>query len=135
MTESAQTTIERCARESYAGTISFGAVVSSLAEIGVEAYRADYRTQLTTYYLADGSPVSLALRVPDLAVPDGFDPDAVQEAIRGSQRGEIKYPEFISRSMAAGCVGYTVWIAGRHVAYYGRRGEVHVEPFPPARAG
>jgi uncharacterized protein YbcV (DUF1398 family) len=34
------------------------------------------------------------------------------------------------QTMDAGCVGYTVWIAGRHVAYVGRRGEVHVERFP-----
>ena len=35
-------------------------------------------------------------------------------------------------SMLAGCVGYIVWIAGRHVTYFGHRGEQHVEPFPSA---
>ena len=40
------------------------------------------------------------------------------------------YPEFKKLSRQAGCIGYTVWIAGRHVSYYGRKGETHVERFP-----
>lgn len=40
------------------------------------------------------------------------------------------YPEFKQLSQRAGCVGYTVWIEGRHVVYHGRRGETHVERFP-----
>jgi hypothetical protein len=39
------------------------------------------------------------------------------------------YPEFKALTQAAGCIGYTVWIAGRHVVYLGRRGESHVERF------
>jgi len=27
----------------------------------------------------------------------------------------------------AGCIADTVWIAGRHVTYLGRKGETHVE--------
>ena len=64
------------------------------------------------------------------AIGEAFDAAALQEAIRGSQRGEVLYPEFVQRSCAAGCVGYVVWIAGRHVTYFGRRGEQHVERFP-----
>jgi hypothetical protein len=33
-------------------------------------------------------------------------------------------------SQAAGCASYTVWIDGRHVTYYGRKGEMRVERFP-----
>jgi len=36
--------------------------------------------------------------------------------------------------MAAGCVGYFVQIMGRCVIYFGRKGESHVEHFPPAPA-
>ena len=50
--------------------------------------------------------------------------------VRGARSGVAKYPEFPQRTLAAGCVGYIVWIAGRHVQYFGRRGEVHVEHFP-----
>ncbi len=55
---------------------------------------------------------------------------ALGAAIRGSQSGQVKYPEFLARSRRAGCVGYVVWLAGRHVTYFGRRGEQHVERFP-----
>ena len=68
--------------------------------------------------------------MPAVAIPEAFDAEAVRGAIRGAQQGTVKYPEFVHRTMASGCVGYFVWIAGRHVRYLGRRGECHVEPFP-----
>jgi uncharacterized protein YbcV (DUF1398 family) len=80
--------------------------------------------------MPDGATYTLAMQTPSTNIPLPFDTAAVQAAIRGAQRGEVKYPQFLELSMAAGCVGYTVWIAGRHVAYVGRRGEVHVERFP-----
>ena len=51
-------------------------------------------------------------------------------AILGAQQGKVMYPEFKQLSQQAGCIGYTVWITGRHVTYYGRKGETHVERFP-----
>jgi ketosteroid isomerase-like protein len=56
----------------------------------------------------------------------------VRAAISGAQRGEVAYPEFVRRTVAAGCVGYDAWLAGRHVVYHGRRGEQWVERFPGA---
>ena len=123
--------VERCAAASLAGRIGFGEVVAALDEGGVESYRADYRLGETRYYWPSGATHGVALPTPAGEVGQAFDAHGLQAAIRGAQRGEVKYPEFIARSMAAGCVGYVVWIAGRHVSYFGRRGEVHVEPFPP----
>lgn len=123
--------IEQCARDSHAGTASFGAVVARLMSVGVESYFADYRRGETTYYLPTGESYTLALHAPDVPIADAFDGGEVVAAIRGSQRGEIQYPEFVRRTMGAGCVGYFVWLAGRHVRYLGRRGEDHVERFPP----
>lgn len=123
-------TIEKCSELSLAGTISFGEVVARLAAVGVEAYFADYRGKMTTYFAADGRAFAKALASPAVAIPDAFDKEGIQSAIRGAQQGEVMYPEFMARSMAAGCVGYMVWIAGRHVTYFGRRGEQHVEHFP-----
>jgi uncharacterized protein YbcV (DUF1398 family) len=51
-------------------------------------------------------------------------------AILGAQQGRVMYPEFKLLLQQAGCVGYTVSIAGRNVAYLGRRGETHIERFP-----
>ena len=68
--------------------------------------------------------------VPTMPIPAMLDIAALRAAIAGSQRGVVMYPQFKRLSMAAGCIGYTVWIDGRHVSYYGRRGEVHIEKFP-----
>jgi uncharacterized protein YbcV (DUF1398 family) len=66
----------------------------------------------------------------DVAIGQAFYADAVRAAIRGAQQGRVMYPEFKRLSMQAGCIGYIVWLAGRHVSYLGRRGEVHIERFP-----
>lgn len=131
MRQATMDTINHYARSSYAGTISFGEVVMGLMQAGVESYFADYRTASTTWYLPSGESYSLRLAAPAVTIPDGFDAAAVQAAIHGAQSGKVKYPEFMALSMAAGCVGYMVWIAGRHVCYFGRKGERHIEPFPP----
>lgn len=123
--------IDSCAHDSYAGTASFGEIVMRLAGAGVESYYADYRARTTTYYGAEGDSYTIPLTRSAAAIPPDFDAAGVQDAIRGAQRGDVKYPAFVSLSVAAGCVGYMVWIAGRHVAYYGRAGEMHVEKFPP----
>lgn len=129
-----QQVIESCAAASKAGEISFGEVVAALSEQGIESYHADYRLGMTHYYLPAGETHSVALSVPPQGIPQSFDAELLKAAIRGAQRGELKYPEFVARSMAAGCVGYTVWISGRHVSYFGRRGEQHIEQFPQAKA-
>ncbi len=125
-------TIEACAQDSYAGTRNFGEIVGTLIEAGVESYYADFRAKATTYYTPSGEAVAVALHAPQEAVADAFDSAAMQAAVRRAQRGEVKYPEFLQLSYKAGCVGYMVWIAGRHVTYFGRRGEAHVERFPGA---
>jgi uncharacterized protein YbcV (DUF1398 family) len=122
--------IEQCAQNSLDGTGTFGEAVRTLMSVNVESYHADYRNKDTTYYLPDGAAHLVKLPVPSLVIPQEFNGAALQAAIRAAQRDEVRYPEFLKLSMQAGCVGYMVWIAGRHVSYFGHRGEVHVEQFP-----
>jgi len=130
MNEHIRNTIEWAAKSSKEGTVHFGEVVKALIEAGVESYFADYRSQCTTYYLPSGEFHRVPLAAPDNTIATAFDQDAIVAAIRGSQRGEVKYPEFLQLSRAAGCVGYVVWLAGRHVSYFGRQGQTHIEHFP-----
>lgn len=97
---------------------------------GVESYVADYRAKRLTYYLPDGDNVTLPVEMPDTEIAQEFDSAAVKAAIRGAQQGVVMYPEFKHLTMRAGCTGYTVWIAGRHISYLGRRGETFIEHFP-----
>jgi uncharacterized protein YbcV (DUF1398 family) len=128
--DSTRAVIERCAAASHAGTMHFGQVVAALTEAGVEAYQADYRARAITYYLPSGGTHAVALDAPGEAVAPAFAAEDVRAAIRAAQKGEVMYPEFVQRTARAGCAGYIVFISGRHVLYFGRHGEQHVEPFP-----
>jgi len=125
-------TIEQCASDSHAGTRNFGQIVGALVEAGVESYYADFRAAATTYYMPSGEAIAVPLHASTEQIADAFSAQAMQEAVRGAQRGVVKYPEFLRLSHRAGCIGYMVWISGRHVSYFGRRGETHVERFPDA---
>ena len=122
--------LEKCAHDSHAGLLTFPEVLSKLIELGVESYHADYRHQSTTYYLSDNQAVCVPLPLPAISIPTGFDETAVVSAIRGAQSDTVRYPKFLELTMAAGCIGYIVWLNGRHVSYFGRQGEVHIERFP-----
>lgn len=122
--------MEECNRRSHEGTIDFGSVVAKLTAASVESYHADYRRGETTYYAASGASHVITTAPDETPIADAFQAEDVQAAVRGAQRGEVKYPEFVRRTRAAGCVGYVVWIAGRQVQYFGRRGEIHVERMP-----
>ena len=130
MNPQTQDLIREAADGSTEGRIHFGQVIGLLMQAGVESYVADYRTQRTTYYVPDGDTLSLDTAMPKVDIAQDFDAAALQAAIRGSQQGTVMYPEFKKLSRQAGCIGYTVWIAGRHVSYYGRKGETLVERFP-----
>lgn len=122
--------IRDAAQGSSEGRLHFGQVLGMLAEAGVESYLVDYRAQRTSYHVKHGAPLEIETPMPDVLIADRWDATALQAAIRGSQQGVVRYPEFKLLSRQAGCVGYVVWLAGRHVTYFGRRGEQHVERFP-----
>lgn len=121
--------IQECKEKSLAGTITFPEVVTRLHNAGIERYHVDITRDETTYYLVNGESYIGALGGPRERVAETFDASAVQAAVGASQRGDIIFPEFLRRIMAAGCVGYFTQITGRCVQYFGRTGATHVEPF------
>ncbi|AMV26011.1 hypothetical protein VT84_16550 [Gemmata sp. SH-PL17] len=125
--------IKDCKERSIAGTIPFPEVVRRLHAAGVERYHVDLTRDETTYYLSCGESHVLATGVLRDPIAESFDVAAVEGAVRASQRGEIIFPEFLRRIMAAGCVGYFTQITGSRVQYVGRTGDLHVEPFLPAK--
>jgi uncharacterized protein YbcV (DUF1398 family) len=130
MNASTRATIQSTFDASNQGTIHFGQVIGQLMGVGVESYHVDFRSGRTTCYLPDGNAADFRFERPQHGIEDAFDGDALRAAILGAQQGRVMYPEFKNLSEQAGCVGYTVWIAGRHVTYLGRRGETHIERFP-----
>ncbi|MBP6816533.1 MAG: DUF1398 family protein [Burkholderiaceae bacterium] len=130
MNENTRTVIQATFEASNKGQIHFGDVIAQLIGVQVESYHVDYRSGRTTYYLREGAALDFGLEQPQEPISEAFDGDAVRAAILGAQEGRVLYPDFKRLSQRAGCIGYTVWIAGRHVTYLGRRGETHVERFP-----
>jgi len=130
MDSTKQSLIRESFLASNEGRIHFGDVVKQMMEAGVESYSVDYRGHVATYYLQNDETLSLKMDATPVAIGRDFDATAVRAAIRGAQSGAVMYPEFKRLSMQAGCVGYTTWIAGRQVTYYGRKGECHIERFP-----
>lgn len=126
--------MKECKELSLQGKVTFPEVVRRLSEAGVERYHVDLTRDEATYYLAGGESHVLALHGPAGDIGGPFDAAAVEQAVRASQRGEIIHPEFLARIRAAGCVGYFAQLAGRKVQYIGRTGDLHVEPFPTAKA-
>lgn len=133
MQDTIRQTIEYCATASNNGTAHLGEIVKTLLDAGVESYYADYRAHRTTYYLPNGDTHSVALPTTNTPISEHFDAVAIKAAILGAQRGEVMYPQFKQPSQAAGCAGYIVWLAGKHVTYFGRKGEMHIEHFPSGK--
>ena len=130
MNQNTSNVIQTTFEASSAGRIHFGEVIRQLMSVGVESYHVDFRAGRATYYLPDGALLDIPFERAPAGIAEVFDGDAVRAAILGAQQGRVMYPEFKVLSQRAGCAGYTVWIAGRHVTYLGRRGETHVERFP-----
>jgi len=130
MEQAIESIIRETLEASNEGRIHFGQVIGNLVEAGVESYSVDYRCGRVTYYLPGGETLTLELGVAKSNIADEFSAQGIKVAILGAQQGEIMYPEFKRISQEAGCIGYTVWITGKHVTYYGRKGETHVEYFP-----
>lgn len=122
--------IEKCAHESHSGLLTFPEVLGRLIDVGVESYFADYRHQSTTYYLSSNEALTIGMEMPVIGIPSQFKKEDLVLAIRGAQSDLLRYPEFLKLTMSAGCIGYIVWITGKHVSYFGRQGEVHIEHFP-----
>jgi uncharacterized protein YbcV (DUF1398 family) len=130
MTKEQALAVRECAEASVQGTQAFPQIVARLIEAGVERYHADFSRGEITYYLHSGaSDVVPVPRIEKVAARD-FLAEGVRAAVRASQAGEIRFPEFVDRAAAAGCVGYFAQLSGRKVIYFGRNGESHTELFP-----
>lgn len=112
------------------GKMTFPQVVGKLLEIGVESYFVDFAAKRKTYYLADGVTHTEAMILKLDPVAAEFSQSDLVTAIRGAQADTIRYPEFVKRSTAAGVSGYWAFLTGKQVAYFGRKGESHLEYFP-----
>lgn len=124
--------IEETLRETEAGRKTFPECVKALLEVGVESYLVNFARMEKSSYGVNGETHVQKMSLAASPIADTFSNDEVIAAIRGAQRDEIRYPEFVKRAKAAGVEAYWAYLTGRRVVYLGRRGEIHVEEFPKA---
>src|SRR5580693_5051870 len=102
---------------SPAGTNAFPDVVRILTAEGVESYRADLVRLEETFYVPDGTTHVEKVDFPARGIGEHFYADQVVSAIRASQAGKSKYPEFLNRVMDAGTTSYVVYLSGGKAIY------------------
>lgn len=117
-------------QKTLAGTITFPNVVQTCISEGVESYHADLICHEYRFYNSTGDTYVETWKQNHAQPSLEFKASGVQEAVKSSQSGKIKYKEFIDRILQAGCVYYIVYLNGRKVVYCGRNGETHTEYFP-----
>ena len=130
MTHNTKAAIDDCAQMSHDGLLTFPESLGKLIGVGVQSYFVDYRDASATYYLANDEAYRVSMKMPLVKIAKAFNLSEIIAAIRGAQSDQVRYPEFLKLTMLAGCVGYMVWISGKHVAYFGAQGETHIERFP-----
>jgi uncharacterized protein YbcV (DUF1398 family) len=119
--------------QAFNGEINFGQVVAQMIEAKVESYRVDFVRKETTYYMPNGESFVSSLPYEDHKLAEAFCLEGIQAAIQASQRGELKYRQFIPKALDSGITSYVVYIKGKKVVYFGRNGESHTELFPQAK--
>ena len=86
------------------------------------------------FYMPNGETHVEPMDLPDWPLAQEFNEGWIKLALQAIQTGEILYMEFLRRIMLAGCVGYFVLLAGHKAEYFGRKGEIFIEPFPASPA-
>jgi uncharacterized protein YbcV (DUF1398 family) len=124
--------IEETLRETEAGRKTFPECVKALLDVGVESYLVDFARMEKTSYGANGETHVQKMSLPASPIAEAFSNEDLIAAIRGAQRDEIRYPQFVKRATAAGVEAYWAYLTGQRVVYLGRKGEIHVEEFPKA---
>ena len=133
MNANAKSAVEESVKGSDEGRLTFPEVVMKLIGAGVERYEADLCRSGKTFYMPDGSFHFVASRALDQEPAAVFSEAGIDKALRAVQSKTIDYRAFCEAIAEAGCVSYLVSIVGRRAIYFGRTGELFVEPFPKAK--
>ncbi|MGC1421939.1 MAG: DUF1398 family protein [Terracidiphilus sp.] len=125
--------IHKILAESQAGNLIFPEVVGRMLAAGVESYFVDVPRAEDVVYLRDGTALTVKMHLQLDVVAEEFSEEGIVAAIGAAQRDEIRYPEFMRKSCAAGVTAYWAFLTGKKVIYFGRKGEFHEEYFPGAK--
>jgi low affinity Fe/Cu permease/uncharacterized protein YbcV (DUF1398 family) len=132
MSQSTKDRIESLCSKSFEGHMHLKAWTTGLAKAGVDSYQVDLRAGSVNCYASDGTVHCVKVPLEAAGLAQDFNRGALKRAVSDALHGDLKSLEFLRRALAAGCVGYIVWIAERRATYFGSRGEVVSERIPVA---
>jgi len=119
--------------KNWAGDLTFPEVVRRLLELGAESYLCDFATGAETVYMHDGQVYIETIKQLLWPISENFSRTGLVSAIDAAQSDTIRYPEFMKLATAGGVIAYWAFLTGGRVIYFGRKGEQHIEEFPPAK--
>jgi uncharacterized protein YbcV (DUF1398 family) len=118
---------------SMAGRLTFSGGGARAHQCGVESYFADLVRGTETFCMPSGETHVERITLPSGGIAADFSEPGIVAAIRAAQAERIRYPEFFRQATAAGTGAYGVFLTGKKVIYFGRRGDFHVEEFARPR--
>jgi len=122
--------VKECAALAEQEKIAFPEVVARLDKAEIDFYYTDLLIPNKTFYANNEAFVVPCSFNSKKKVSNVFKADKVVQAIRLCQSMQIKYQEFIKLVKEAGVISYFVFIKGRKMVYFGKRGEQLIENFP-----
>jgi uncharacterized protein YbcV (DUF1398 family) len=118
---------KECSKLSEEEKITFPEVIAFLDQAGIESYVTNILVPSKIYYAeneAYETPLNYKVK---LEVAHFFNQKDIEEAVFSIQANKITYQEFLKKIAESGVIFYIVFIKGKKVIYFGRKGEQHVE--------
>lgn len=128
MNSNTKRVIEHCSNALNRGGTHLAQVIDQLGMVGIESCHVDYRIPALIFYDTEGDSYSLPLPSSGESIANRFDHSALQHALEAEHSGGLDFPAFTRRTLAAGCVGFFLWLEGWHATFLGRHGEIHDAP-------
>lgn len=118
-----QSAIYNAAREAGEGNMTLAELAEKFGALSVERFHVDLVRGETTVYQGNYVAVLPAYAPAQRPAPE-FSAADIDIALIGTEDGACAYPTFCELVLAAGCVGFMVFIVGQRTLYYGEAGEV-----------
>jgi uncharacterized protein YbcV (DUF1398 family) len=126
--------ISETSKQSLENDLPFPEVVRQLLPAGVESYYTDLVRLRKTFYGREGESYKEELELEKKSsVAERFNAAEVRTTLDMIRERKIGYADFLRRMAAAGVMSYIVFLYGKKAIYFGRSGDLHVEPFPDTR--
>lgn len=126
------TVIQSLMPRALSRAVTFPEILRTLSEEGVGSYHVDFLRHEARYYGEGEDNLVVSVPFSHGPIPGEFSAERLASINARVQAGEAAFADFVREGTAAGCAYYIVYVAGRKVRYFGRRGGEYVQYLPGA---